>query len=156
MKTGVARYVKIMRSLFVAFCVIAVPALMISLSLAVNLEDKALWICVSVAVALLFFVAYGFYTMNVAMGTVVEVQCTDRMIYLKTPRKTYSYDAESGCVSVRVYKNKFVGVFETQDSRDKFVFYRRVLFSKYHEVQFTEDDIRPFYPLIDRAMQSQD
>ena len=54
MKTGVARYVKIMRSLFVAFCVIAIPALMISLSLAVNLEDKALWICVSVAVALLF------------------------------------------------------------------------------------------------------
>ncbi len=154
MKEGVKRYVKVMKSLFTAFCVIAVPALMVFLVLAFNRVEGMLFIWLSAALAILFFVVYGFYAMNVTMGTVIEVQYTNKMLYLKTPRKTYTYDMESGCVDMKVYKNKFVGTFETQDSRDKFIFYRRVLFSKYHEVQFTEDDIRPFYPLIDRAVLS--
>ena len=49
---------------------------------------------------------------------------------------------------MKVYKNKFIGTFQTQNSRDKFTFYRRVLFSKYSEEQFTERDIEHFYPRI--------
>ena len=49
-----------------------------------------------------------------------------------------------GCVGVREYKNRFVAVFETQDSRDSFIFYKHAPLSSYADGQFTLSDIARF------------
>lgn len=152
MKEGIVRYVKIMKKIFRIFSLVAIPALMVFLVLAINAEkgvQKTTFICLAAGTAFLWFFAYGYYTLQISLGTVTEVSCTDKVVYLKTARKTYTYDLENGCVDMKARKNKFVGTFETQDSRDKFIFYRRVLFSRFREEQFTANDLRPFYPLID-------
>lgn len=154
MKEGIVRYVKIVKKLFQLFSIVAIPALMVFLVLAINAAtptQKTVFICLAAGTALLWFIAYGFYTMRISLGAVTQVTYNDKVVYLKTARKTYTYDIENGCIGMKIYKRKFVGTFETQDSRDKFVFYRRVPFTRYREEQFTANDLRPFYPLIDGA-----
>lgn len=80
------------------------------------------------------------------MGTVLGVQFMGDSLRLVTKRKTFLYDAKEGCISVKEKKNKFIAVFRTADSQDSFIFYRRVLFTPYHEEQFTADDMKLIYP----------
>lgn len=152
MKSGIIKYVNVVKSFFRLFTVVCIPAFMVFLVVTLNAEDKSdklLFGLLSAGVILLFFVVYGFYSMRVTMGTVTEMQYTDKVVYIKTPRKTYTYDVVGGCVDMKVTARKFVGTFETQDSRDKFIFYRRPPFTPYREEQFTADEIRVFYPQID-------
>lgn len=150
MKEGVQRYVSIMKKLFLIFSFIAIPAFMTCLVFAFS--GFSVFIYISPAVGVLYLAVYGFYAMFVSMGTVIGMEITDKMIHIKTKRKTFSYDVHAGCVDMKVTDRKFVGTFETQTSRDKFTFYRRVLFSRYSDEQFTVDEIRLFFPRIDEML----
>ncbi len=145
-KAGVVKYVRIMKKLFVIFSVIAVPAIMVCFVF--MFSRYAAFYFISPALIVFYLIVYGLYAMRVSMGAVLEVHVTKEVVHIRTKRKTFTYDAQNGCVDMKVYKNKFVGTFQTQNSRDKFTFYRRVLFSKYSEEQFTERDIEHFYPRI--------
>lgn len=149
-KTGILKYVNIIRGLFIAFSCIMLPALMICLVLAAS--KYAAFYIIAPVLAIAYLVVYGFYAMRVSMGTVIGIEVTDKVVHLKTKRKTYTYDVRTGCVAMKVTKNKFVGTFQTQDSRDSFTFYRHVSFSPYHEEQFLKEDIRLFFPGIDELM----
>lgn len=144
MKDGVLHYVKIVKKLFLAFSFIAIPAFMVSLVFAFGKSVPFYFIAPAIAVC--YFVVYGFYAMHVSMGTVTGIEITDKVVHLKTPRKTFTYDVNMGCVEVKTFKNKFVGTFQTQNSRDKFIFYRRVLFTKSYIEQFTAEDVLSFFP----------
>ena len=148
-KDGIVKYVGIVKKLFLALSFVAIPAFMVCLVLAFSGFKPFAFVAPAVGVG--YLVIYGFYAMRVSMGTVLGVEVTDKVVHLKTKRKTFTYDVKRGCVGVKIYNNRFVCIFQTQDSRDGFIFYRRVLFSKYSEEQFTRDDLRAFYPAIDEA-----
>lgn len=147
MKEGILKYVNLVRKLYIAFTVIDLLALMVSAVFAFNRVFAFYFI--APALLLLWLVVYGLYSMRVSMGTVIGVEITKEVVHLKTKRKTYTYDLEKGCENIKVKGNKFIGTFATDRTRDKFIFYRRVLFSKYHEEQFTVADIACFYPEIE-------
>lgn len=149
MKEGILKYVKIMKRLYIAFTAVLFAGLMISLVYAFN-RIFAFYI-IAPALFLLWLAVYAFYALRVSMGTVVGVEVTDEVVHLKTKRKTYTYDRARGCESVKVKGNKFIGVFSNDKSRDKFIFYRRALFSSYRDEQFTVEDIAKFYPRIEDA-----
>ncbi len=146
---GSVRYVNIVRRLFIIFCCVALPALMICLVFCF-LRVMAFWIITPVA-GVLFFVVYGFYTLRVSLGTVIAYETTEQVVHLKTRRRTFTYDVKRGCVAMAVKGNRYIGTFQTQDSRDKFVFYRRAPFSKISDAQFTADDIASFFPRFAEA-----
>ena len=146
MKEGIVRYVNIIKRLFIAFSVVVLTAFMVSMVFAFNKFFAFYFI--SPALLLGWIVVYGFYAMRVSMGTVLGIEVTSEVVHLKTKRKTYTYDVKTGCEKIRVYKNKFIGTFSASDSRDRFIFYRRVLFSKYQCEQFTKEDIARFYARI--------
>lgn len=144
MKSGIVKYVSVVRKMFILLSCIVLPAVMVMLVLAVS--GYTMFAYLAPALLIVYFFLYGCYALRVSMGTVTGVEITKEVIHLYTKRKVFTYDAESGCVELKTYKNKFVGTFEGQGSRDKFIFYRRVLFSKYSEEQFTLAEIRNFYP----------
>lgn len=144
MKEGIVRYVAFVKNLFVAFSAVVLPAIMVCLVFAFS--RAAAFYIITPALAVLYFVAYGFYALNVSMGTVTGMQILGDTVTLVTGRKSFSYDAESGCVEVKTYPRKFVATFETENSRDKFIFYRRAPFSKNYQEQFTLAEIRRLYP----------
>ena len=147
MKEGILKYVKIIKRLYVVFTTIVFVALMVSAVFAFNRVFAFYFI--APALLLLWLVVYGLYALRVSMGTVIGVEITKDVVHLKTKRKTYTYDRERGCENIKVKGNKFIGTFVTERSRDKFIFYRRVLFSKYQDEQFTKEDIALFYPKIE-------
>lgn len=147
MKEGILKYVNLIRKLYIAFTVVDLLALMVSAVFAFNRVFAFYFI--APALLLVWLVVYGLYAMRVSMGTVIGIEVTKEVVHLKTKRRTYTYDAERGCENIKVKGNKFIGTFATDKSRDKFIFYRRVLFSKYHEEQFTVEDIARFYPRIE-------
>lgn len=153
MKAGPARYVAVMKNLLIVLLFIAIvtafPILIVGLNSAG--AQKAVYIAVAIAILVAYLVFYGFYQLNVSMGTVLGIEVTTKVVHIVTKRKTFTYDVKSGCVALKQKKNKFVGTFETQDSRDKFIFYRRAPFTKFSEEAFTEEDIRTFYPQIDET-----
>lgn len=146
-KAGIVKYVSIMKKLFVMFSIVALPAIMVCLIFAFS-DAIAFQIIAPVAIAVYLFV-YGAYALRVSMGTVIGIEVTAQVVHLRTKRKTFTYDVKRGCVAMKVTKRRFVGTFETQDSREKFVFYRRVLFSKWSEEQFTPEEIARFYPALE-------
>jgi len=148
-KAGIVKYVKIMKRLTRIVSILLIVALMVFLVFAFNRVAGTAFIWAAVAAGVLLFVLYGFYEWKFSMGAVLEVTFSDQCVYLKTQRKTYTYDLVGGCVDMKVTKRKFVGTFETQDSSDSFVFYRHVPFTPYGEEQFTYGDMRRFYPKID-------
>lgn len=147
MKEGILKYVNTVKKLYIAFTVVDLLALMVSAVFAFNKFFAFYFI--APALLLAWLVVYGLYAMRVSMGTVIGIEVTKEVVHLKTKRKTYTYDRERGCENIKVKGNKFVGTFATDSSRDKFIFYRRVLFSKYHEEQFTVEDIARFYSQIE-------
>ena len=147
MKEGILKFVKIIKRLFILYSVVVLLAFMISAVFAFNKVFAFYFI--APALLLAWLVVYGLYAMRVSMGTVIGVEVTNEVVHLKTKRKTYTYDRERGCEKIIVKGNKFIGTFATQSSRDTFIFYRRVLFSKYHEEQFTAEEIARFYPKIE-------
>lgn len=147
-KTGPDKYVRFMQKLFIVWSVVAIPAVMIFLVCAFNTKGipQIVHACVASALILGYLVSYGFFAMRVSMGTVLGVRATDKVVYLATKRKTFTYDVREGCVGVKVHKSRYLCTFETQDSRDKFLFYKHAPFTKYSDAQFTDDDIRTFCP----------
>lgn len=143
-KEGVARYVTIMRRMFIGFAVVMIPAALICFAYAFS-GYIGFWI-ISAALVVALIAAYCVYAMYVSMGAVVGFEITDKVLHVKTRRKTFTYDAGMGCVGVKVSRKKFIATFETRDSRDKFIFYRKVWFSKHFEEQFTVEEIKLFYP----------
>ncbi len=146
-KQGVEKYVNTVKKLFTVFACLAIPAFMVCLVFAFA-GVKAFW-AIAPAVGILFLVVYSLYALRVSMGTVTGIEVTDTVVHLKTKRKIFTYDRIGGCASVKTYKNKFVCVFRTEDSQDKFVFLRRAPFSRYYEEQFLPDEVRLFYPDLD-------
>lgn len=150
-RSGSVKYVKLMGRLFLCWSIVLLPTLMIFLVLAFNTKgtECVLYSIGSALLALAFFVSYGFYTFRVTLGTVIGLEQTDKVVHLHTKRKTFTYDAHMGCVEVKVKRNRYVCVFETQDSRDSFLFYRHAPFSKYSDGQYTDRDIAGFCPAFD-------
>ncbi len=146
-KAGILKYVKIVKKIFLAVSFVCLPAAMVLLVFACMGNI----VCIVLAAVLIlgYLVLYGTYALRVSMGTVIGIDVHEKTVNLRTKRKTWTYDRRRGCVAMRVKKNKFIATFQTQDSRDSFIFYRRVLFSKYSEEQFTADEMRLFYPQID-------
>lgn len=133
--------------MFVIFSCVALPALMVCLIFAFS-GYAAFWF-IAPAVFVVYLVVYGVYALVISMGTVIGLETTDKVVYIKTKRKTYTYDVKRGCKKVKATRRKFVCTFETQDSRDKFTFLRKVLFAKSYEDQFTAEEIAAFYPAIE-------
>lgn len=150
--SGPLRYVKIMKKAFRIFAVFAIPAFMVFLVFALS-GAAAFWIITPVF-GVLFFVVYGLYAMRVSMGVVIGMELTDRVVHLKTNRKVFTYDVHRGCVAVKICGNRYICRFRTQDSSDSFIFYRRAPFSKFSDTQFSEADIRAFFPRFDQVTAS--
>ncbi len=143
-KPSVLKYVNFCKKLFIVFSCVALPLLMISLIFAC-MGYAAFWIIFPVGMVA-YFILYGFYALGISMGTVIGFETTEQVVHVKTKRKTYTYDVKRGCKEVRESKRKFICTFETQDSRDKFVFPKKVLFAKSYEEQFTAEELSSFYP----------
>ena len=109
MKEGVVKYVKIIKRLFIAFSIVVLPALMVSLVFAFSKVFAFYFI--APALFLLWVVVYGLYAMYVSMGTVLGVEIAGGTVNLKTKRKTFSYDLDGGCVDIKVRKKIFGGTF---------------------------------------------
>lgn len=133
--------------MFVIFSCVALPALMVCLIFAFS-GYAAFWF-IAPAVFVVYLAVYGVYALVISMGTVIGFETTDKVVYVKTKRKTYTYDVKRGCKKVKATRRKFVCTFETQDSSDKFTFLRKVLFTKSYEDQFTAEEIATFYPAIE-------
>lgn len=97
-KEGIVRYVRTVRKLLIAFSAVAVPLFFVCLTFAIA-RYAAFWIITPV-LGVLYFTLYGVYVMRVSLGTVLGVQLTEELIYVKTLRKTFAYDRREGCVSV--------------------------------------------------------
>ncbi len=151
LRGGPMKYAQIMKALFILLSILILPAAMVLTAVACNLEGipRIVYSVVVAAAVLLWLTAYGFYALRVSMGTVLGIECTDKVVHLHTKRKIFTYDVRMGCVAVRVKGNRYICTFETQDSRDKFTFYRHAPFSKYSDAQFTEDDILSFCPAFE-------
>ncbi len=145
-KPAVLRFVNICRKLFLTFSCVAIPTTMVLLVFAF-LGYVAFWF-IAPAVFVVYLVVYGFYALCISMGTAIGFEIAGKVLYVRTRRKTYTYDAGMGCTKIKVSKRKFVCTFETQDSSDKFTFPRRVLFAKSYEEQFTPDEIALFFPQL--------
>ncbi len=146
-KNTVRRYVDIMKKLFIGFSVIAIPSFMVCLVYAFS--GFAAFYFITPVIGVVYLTVYAFYALRISMGTVYGTEITDKVVHLQTKRKVFTYDVKSGCVGVKVKKSKFIATFQTQDSRDKFVFPRRFVFFGNGEEQFSEDEIRSFYPDLD-------
>lgn len=146
-KPCVVRYVRLVKKLFIAVSCIFLPAIMVCLVFAFS-GAMAFWI-ITPALLVAYLVLYGFYAMRVSMGTAVGIEVTGEVVHVKTPRKTFTYDVKRGCVAVSVKSNRYVCTFQTIDSRDSFLFYRRPPFSKPYEQAFTDEEIASFYPAFD-------
>lgn len=148
LRSGSVKFVKLMKILFLLLTIVIVPVVMIMTALACNVKGlPCVILSVSVAVLVVFWLTvYGFYALRVSMGTVLGTEITAKVVHLHTNRKIFTYDVKMGCVAVKVRKNRFVCTFETQDSRDKFTFYRHAPFSKYSDGQFSADDVAAFCP----------
>lgn len=148
LRSGPVKYVARMKQIFIILSVLILPASMVICALAFNTKGipQIVYACATAGLLLFFFVMYGFYAMRVSMGTVLGIETTDLVVHLTTKRKVFTYDVKSGCVAVKVKKNRFICTFETQDSRDKFIFYRHAPLSRYSDGQFTEEDVERFCP----------
>lgn len=146
-KPAVLNFVKIWKKLFILFSIVAIPGIMVCLVFAF-MKAMAFWIIAPAAI-LIYLTVYAVYALHISMGAAIGFEATDKVVHVITKRKTYTYDVKRGCVDVKVTKRKFVCTFETQNSRDKFTFYRRVMFAKRYEEQFTPEEIASFYPRID-------
>lgn len=146
-KSGPTKYVSVMKKLIVIALVLAVVIAFPCLVLGLHASGgaKIIFLVVAALVLVAYFVFYAFYALNVSMGTVLEIEVTDKVVHLITKRKTFTYDVKMGCVAVKAKGNRYVCTFETQDSRDKFIFYRRAPFTSFSDEGFTEEDIRRFY-----------
>ena len=144
MKPAIQRYVKFIGNVATVCRIVLFLMLMVSLVIGLNGYIGFLMIAGFSLVA--FFVVHGVYALHFSMGTVLGVELTPEVIHLKTKRKTFTYDAAGGCIAVKELSNRYICTFQTQDSVDKFTFYKRVPFAKPFESGFTEEEIARFYP----------
>ncbi len=144
MKEPIIRYVKSMKRIVLLICIPLLILILVSLLFAFN-GVIGFMIIGGVAIIALFTV-YGWYQLSFSMGTVISYERTKEVIHIHTRRKTFTYDAESGCINVKETPRKYICTFATEDSEDKFSFYKRVPFMKPYEECFTEADILKFYP----------
>ena len=146
-KADIVKFVKIVKRLFLVFSVFAIAAEMVLLVFAfMGYLGCIIGACV---LGVGYIVIYGVYALRFSMGAVLGIDVTDKVVHVKTKRKTWTYDVKRGCVGVKVKRNKFIATFQTQDSRDSFIFYKRVPFSPHGAEQFTADEIKMFYPALD-------
>lgn len=142
-----------MRKLLIALAVICFPVLMVLLVYAVNSVGsyRVLFALLCAAIALGYLVFYGFYSLQVSMGTVLGIEVTDKVVHLITKRKTFTYDVKRGCIRVRAKRSRYICTFQTQDSRDSFIFWKHAPFSRYSDEQFSREEIARFYPDMDEV-----
>ena len=146
-KEGSVHYVRTMKKVFTIFSACFFVFWMLLTMLAFNGTELGKPILFSLSAVLLvgWFVLYAFYTNRITLGTVLGIETTNEVVHLHTARKTYTYDVHIGCVSVKKHRNRFVAVFETQDSRDSFTFFKHAPFSTFSDGQFSSDDISRFF-----------
>lgn len=94
----------------------------------------------------LFVAAHIIYNNKIAMGTVFEYIVKGKTITLRTPKKDFTYDLEDGCKSVVKKGGKYVCLFIDASYADTFIFYKRAPLTKNYDTQFSDDDIRVFFP----------
>lgn len=145
--SGPLRYVKIMKKLFWVFAAFCLPALMVCLVFAFS--GAMAFVIIAPAVGILFLVVYALYAVRISMGVVIGMEVTDKVVHIKTNRKTFTYDVHGGCIAVKSSGSKYICKFRTQNSADSFIFFRRAPFSKPSDSQFSADALRPFFPRID-------
>ncbi len=143
-KAGIVHYVGVLKKIFIAYSAVMLLGIMFSLLFAFS--GYLGFMILAPVLIVVHLAVYAFYALRITMGLALAVEVTPEVVHVKTKRRTYTYDAQKGCIAVKTYKNKFVCTFATQDSVDKFVFLRRAPFSKYYEEQFTAEEIAAFYP----------
>lgn len=150
-RSGSVKFVSVMKLLLVLVSIAVLPAVMVLTAVACNVTGlpRAVYSVVIAVLAAGWLALYGAYALQVSMGTVIGLETTAKVVHLYTKRKTFTYDIRMGCVAVKVKGSRYLCTFETQDSRDKFTFYKHAPFSKYTDGQFTEEDIRSFCPAFD-------
>lgn len=151
MKEAIVRYVKGMGKIVTAICVVLAIFSMVSLVFAFG-GFIGFMILAPVGI-IAFLTVYSVYALKVSLDTVMGIEVTKEVVHVKVKRKIFTYDAVTGCIAVKEYKNKFVCTFQTQDSVDKFTFYKRPPFSKPYAEGFTEGEIRSFCPRFDELIE---
>ncbi len=144
MKEPILRYVKFMKKIVLLVCI---PLLiLIAISLIFSFMGVIGFMIIGGASVIALFSVYGWYQIFFSMGTVTNFEMTKEVVHIHTRRKTFTYDAVGGCVGVKETPRKYICTFATQDSEDKFTFYKKVPFMKPYEACFTEEEILRFYP----------
>ena len=146
-KPTVANYVRLIKKLFVIFSCVMIPAIMVCLVFAFG--GVFAFYFIAPVLILAYLIVYGLYAIRISMSVVIGLEVTDQVIHLKTKRKTFTYDAKTGCVAMKAKKGKFIGTFRTQDSEDKFIFLRHVPFTKHYDIAFSADEMRYLFPDFD-------
>lgn len=145
-KSSVANYVRLVKKIFVIFSCVMIPAIMVFLILAFN-RFVAFYVLAPVAIVA-YLAVYAVYALRVSMGIVIAVEKTDLVVHIRTKRKTFTYDANMGCVALKEKNGKFIGTFRTQDSEDKFIFLKHVPFTRRYETAFTREEMRLLFPAV--------
>jgi len=99
----------------------------------------------------IFIAAHIVYNNKIAMGAVFECVIHKNTITLRTAKKNFTYDLSEGCKSVQVKANSYVCLFVDATDADTFIFYKRAPLVKNPATQFSEDEIRTFYPALNTS-----
>lgn len=151
MKEGILSYLKKAKTLYTVLNVICFLLIGISFVMLTQVYNKYIGLIIVfgsiLVVALGLFIAMHIvYNSKVAMGTVFEYIVERGTITLRTPKKDFTYDLAEGCKSVVKKGGKYVCLFVDGTYADTFIFYKRVPFAKNYDDQFSDDDIRVFFP----------
>lgn len=150
MKESIVRYVGRMKTVSLVLRVALILFTLVALVFAFN---GYIGYMILAGVSVLVYIAlYVFYASKISMDVVMGIEQTKEVVHLKVKRKTFTYDAETGCIGVKEYAKKYVCTFQTQDSVDRFTFYKRAPFAKPYETGFTEREIRAFCPRFDEIV----
>jgi len=155
MKEGVLKYLKNAKIIYTVINVILIILLGFAFVILTQFY-RYLGILILLASALvielaLLIAAHIYYNSKIAMGAVFEIVINKSTITLRTAKKDFTYDLTEGCKSVQDKGNRYVCLFADASDADTFIFYKRAPLTKNPATQFSEEEIKLFYPLIDEV-----
>ncbi len=142
-KQPILRYVKLIRNIVTVVC--ALLAIFSLIALVYAFQGYMGYIILAPVGIVLFIAVYAVYASKISLDTVLGIEVAKNTVHIITKRKTFTYDLQSGCTEVKESDKKYVCTFVTQDSEDKFTFYKTVPFKKPYEVCFEDRDIGVFF-----------
>lgn len=150
MKEGILTFLKRARTIYTVINVvlfILLGAAFILLTMFYEYPGMLLVLIPSLVVFLAALIAvHILYNGKIAMGTVFECVIHKNTITLRTSKKDFTYDLHDGCKSAVQKGNKYVCLFVDANDADYFYFYKRAPLTKDPQTQFSEEEIKIFYP----------